>query len=109
MHVFDLKWSALKAGPKGPPARRPGLGRKKGSSDGPKSSKRAEDGPGKKRPEGNDNEVAEAEKAYLANQDTEKAEIAKRAAMSRIRMKKLETRLENAEEELYRWSHLSKE
>ena len=93
MHVFDLKWSALKAGPKGPPARRPGLGRKKGSSDGPKSSKGAEEGPGKKRPEGNDNEAAEAEKAYLANRDTEKAEIAKRAAMSRIRVKQLETRL----------------
>jgi len=93
MHVFGLKWSALKAGPTGPPARRPGLGRKRGSADGPKSSKRAEDGPGRKRTEGNGNEAAEAKKAYLANQDTDKAEIAKRAAMTRIREKKLEMRV----------------
>jgi hypothetical protein len=108
MHVFGLKWSALKAGPTGPPARRPGLGRKRGSTDDPKSSQRAEDGPGKRRPEGDADGAAEAKKAYLANQDTEKAEIAKRAAMTRIRAKKLEMRLENAEEELSRWSHLSK-
>jgi len=108
MHVFGLKWSALKAGPTGPPARRPGLGRKRGSGGGPKSSNRAEDGPGKKRPEGNANGAAEAEKAYLATQDTEKAEMAKRSAMTRIRAKQLETRLKNADEELSRWSHLSK-
>ena len=44
----------------------------------------------------------------MANQDKDKAEIAKRVAMTRISKKKLEMRVSNAEEELSRWSHLSK-